>query len=75
MNCEEFNEASDYLHGLENLLVKSGKVSASTIVKEQMVLIEKNRYLINELCADNYLADYNYYLSNLMRENKVEYER
>ena len=75
MKCQEFNEASDYLNVLENLLLKSGKVEKDVLLAEKMGLIEVNKYLVDENSSDNFLADYNYYLSNLIREKGVEYEK
>jgi hypothetical protein len=73
MNCDEFNECSEILGRLENILINSGKISKVDLAKEQMIFYTKYNYLKTETDQDNYLADYHFYLMNKIEELGVDY--
>jgi hypothetical protein len=74
MNCDEFNEASDYISELENLLIENTELTAVDLAKKKFEIITKYNMIITPKDQNNYLAEYNEYVSDLMIKYRVEYQ-
>ena len=72
--AKEFNEASNYLNGLEHLLIENSPLTEIDIAKKKQSLVLTYNGLLTVEQQNKYLNDFAEYISTQMDKYKVGYE-
>jgi len=72
--AKEFNEASNYLNGLEHLLIENSPLTEIDIAKKKESLVLQYNSLITLDEQNGYLNNFATYIAEQMDKYKVGYE-
>ena len=71
---KEFNEAIDYINGLEHLLVENSPLTEIDIAKKKLYFIKENHNIETFAQQNKYLNDFAEYIGIQMDKYGVSYE-
>ena len=74
INESNYNEASDYINGLEHLLVENSPLTVKDIADKKLYFIKKNSGLKTFTQQTNYLNEFAEYIGIQMDKYGVSYE-
>ena len=74
INESNYNEASDYINGLEHLLIENSPITGMEVAKKKQSLVLTYNGLLTVEQQNKYLNDFAEYISTQMDKYKVGYE-
>ena len=74
INESNYNEASDYINGLEHLLVENSPLTVKDIADKKLYFIKENHNIETFAQQNKYLNDFAEYIGIQMDKYGVSYE-